>query len=334
MLGGFPHDPAIHRFAFFNPTNGRNQDPQTYSYPETVPDPSNGVTNGGQTTPANAHKTISYDKSVLPGPRPDEWSASFNNLGYSPVTLQQYLSMLRDLGQQVSPGARRKAAIISVTGTEEELPQCASLIASFQDMIPFQLAMEVNLSCPNISGSSPLAYDREKLTSYLKALPEGPQIPVGIKLPPYTYKEQFQMLKSALSEAEVTKRISFITAVNTLGSCCIMEDGEHTGQQTLPYGGLGGMAGPPLHPLALGNVVQLREHTLVDELQDIELIGVGGVSDGKGFNRMRSMGCSFVALATALGKAGGPQVFVDIAKEINGDWKEYDEPRGSEEWRT
>ena len=52
----------------------------------------------------------------------------------------------------------------------------------------------------------------------------------------------------------------------------------------------------------------LDEH---DELKHIEIIGVGGVSDRAGFERMKSAGAAAVGVATALGVEG-----VDVFEKI------------------
>lgn len=81
-----------------------------------------------------------------------------------------------------------------------------------------------------------------------------------------------------------------------------MLDGQ--GRPVLPSeGGFGGLAGPAIHPLALGNVSTLRKR--LDEAGlEIDIIGVGGVSDAEGYERMRAVGAYAVACATALGKQG------------------------------
>jgi len=79
--------------------------------------------------------------------------------------------------------------------------------------------------------------------------------------------------------------------------------------------GVGGMAGDALHPLALGNVKTIREMLDAsphEELHRIAIIGIGGVSDAAGFDRMMSVGASAVGIGTALGREG-LQVFEKIA---------------------
>jgi dihydroorotate dehydrogenase (fumarate) len=136
----------------------------------------------------------------------------------------------------------------------------------------------------------------------------APKIAVGLKTPPYTYADQFQTLISALLEAPQCG-ISFLTATNTLGSSLILsENGDNGYSSTLSSAsglGIGGLAGAPLHPLALGNVKTLRG--LLDsheELKGVQVIGVGGVADLEGFARMRAVGASVVGVGTALGKEG------------------------------
>lgn len=69
--------------------------------------------------------------------------------------------------------------------------------------------------------------------------------------------------------------------------------------------GIGGLAGAPLHPLALGNVRTIRAmFNRHDDLKSIEIIGIGGVNDAAGFDRMRSVGAKIVGVGTALGREG------------------------------
>jgi len=164
---------------------------------------------------------------------------------------------------------------------------------------------------------------------------ESYDIPFGIKLPPYTHAGQFKDVIEELKRApgwvpgsqwkmhwasrdpSVSRKcpITFITTTNTLGSSLILEpETLCPAINSTDRSGIGGLGGTALHPLALGNVRTLRrmldEH---EELKDIRIIGVGGVSDGAGYDRMRSVGADAVGVATALG-AKGPIVFEEIWK--------------------
>lgn len=300
MLGGFPHDDKQHQYVFFN------------------------CSDHGSAAP------ISSPRKPIPQ------DASLNSLGYSPLPLAEYLENIKTIAGKVD-GPRRKWFIISVTGTPEEVATSYTLILQAQRDLPqssFPLAMEINLSCPNIPGKPPPAYSGPELARYLAAVFGAVQrghdafdlrIPVGLKTPPYTYAGQYQMLTSELLELAAANLgacpISFLTATNTLGSCLVVEPVDEGGfQPALPVPGIGGMAGAPLHPLALGNVTvlnrMLNEHRA--ELGHIRIIGVGGVADGAGFRRMRAAGAAAVGLATALGLKG-VAVFDEIYAEIDGE---------------
>lgn len=294
LISGFPHDPSTHQFTLFD---------------------------------AATHVS-EQDRTKLAGHE----NASLNTMGYSPYILKDYLTFIRDLSK--TPSARPdKGFIVSVTGSPEEVVECYNLIAAEQDHVPFPLAMEVNLSCPNIPNKPPPAYNAESLLSYLTALgriitgpvlSNLPRIPFGLKTPPYThaseYLELFRALEDAATESPGGKSlVSFITSTNTLGSCLILADPEAkvSDDPALPAPGIGGMAGAPLHPLTLGNVRTIRRMLdgKKDQLGHIQIIGVGGVEDGAGFRRMKAVGAEIVGVGTALGTKG-LGVFGEILKGV------------------
>lgn len=129
------------------------------------------------------------------------------------------------------------------------------------------------------------------------------RVAIGVKTPPYTYHDQFQTLIDALLATRC--EVDFITATNTLGSSLVLADGGDPAINSASGLGIGGMAGAPLHPLALGNVKTIRG--MLDgyeNLKGVEVIGVGGVSDRGGFERMRAVGAKVVGVGTALGREG------------------------------
>lgn len=223
-----------------------------------------------------------------------------------------------------------KGWIISVTGTAEEVKECYRLISVLREKVVMHVYMEINLSCPNIGGKPPPAYDQASLLEYLVAVREakkvfGGDVNVGIKTPPYSNPRDFGIVKGALMESlgEGVVPIEFMTATNTLGTSLLLQPDLHGESGTslawtptlssADAEGIGGLAGSPLHPLALGNVRMLRR--MLDSenaLQGISIIGIGGVSDAAGFSRMRSVGADIVGVGTALGRKG-----VGIFQEIS-----------------
>jgi dihydroorotate dehydrogenase (fumarate) len=303
LINGFDHDPAKHQYTFFDPaTHKASPDPN----PHQAGDPCQ--------------------------------TASLNSLGYSPLTLPTYLSFIKTISVE-QPGRSNKGFIVSVTGTPEDIAASYTLIASAVPHLQFPLAMEINLSCPNIPNRPPPAYSEDALVTYLNHLQHAiiaaaePRIPVGLKTPPYTYATQYASLMSALERAADSDGgggvcpISFITATNTLGSCLVLaasegeEEEEEDERFALPGSGLGGLAGAPLHPLALGNVRTIRRmlDERADRLGHVRVVGVGGVLDAGGYRRMRAVGAHVVGVGTGLGLKG-VGVFGEIERELGGRW--------------
>ena len=266
---------------------------------------------------------------------PTRYRSSLNTLGYSPITLSEYLGYIneivgqRHLGTDLASGTAKKLFILSVTGTADEVAMAYALIANAAEMDEdLRLAMEVNLSCPNIDGKPPPAYEREGLREYLDAIGDSKRtyrgrmdeesVPrVGVKLPPYTHAGQFNMVVEEIKRIngeDADGRLDFITSTNTLGGCLVLsEQSLNVALNSESGTGTGGMAGQALHPLSLGNVSTLRR--LLDEqveTKDVTIIGVGGVEDKDGAERMARVGAGAVGCATALGREG-VGVFAKIA---------------------
>jgi dihydroorotate dehydrogenase (fumarate) len=248
-----------------------------------------------------------------------------NTLGYSPLSLKETIANVETVVKEAAGKMGKKAFILSVTGTPEELQKCYGLISDLQrSFSETPMYMEVNLSCPNISGKPPPSYDEEALKDYLWALKTahaadafGGAVPLGIKTPPYSNPENFKMLERALLACtDSDPPIHFITATNTLGCSLVLNEDDTQALNSTDGLGIGGMAGAALHPLALGNVKLLRR--LLDSnqsLEGIEVIGIGGVSDAAGYGRMKSVGSSAVGVGTALGRKG-VAVFEEIWKGV------------------
>lgn len=129
------------------------------------------------------------------------------------------------------------------------------------------------------------------------------------------------MIRSALLTSAANVPISFITATNTLGSSLLLTPSRRPEEykptlNSSDGSGIGGLAGAPLHSLALGNVRALRKMLDSDErLKRINIIGIGGVSDAAGFRRMRAVSANAVGVGTALGRKG-VKVFEEITRGL------------------
>ncbi|RMZ88415.1 hypothetical protein DV736_g4377, partial [Chaetothyriales sp. CBS 134916] len=299
LLEGFTHDDNIHQYIYHSPSSSA----------------STNMPLGDITSPS---------KSTTRSPL----TSTLNTLGYSPITLSEYLGNINEIVGQRHLGTSittiKKPFILSVTGTPDEIAMAYALIANAAEMDEdLRLAMEVNLSCPNISGKPPAAYDADQLKEYLEAIGDSKStyrgrmasdesVPrVGVKLPPYTYATQFEIVAAALARAyssepgEATSVIDFVTCTNTLGSSLVLRDDGSPVLNSEAATGIGGLGGAAIHPLALGNVATFRR--LLDqhpETKDVLIIGVGGVEDKSGAERMVKVGAAAVAVASAMGRYG------------------------------
>lgn len=250
-----------------------------------------------------------------------EKTASLNTIGLSPNNLAKTISWVKTISDELTQPSN-KPFIISVFGSPEEVGECYEQIVALQADVKMPLAMEVNISCPNIPGKVSPAYAAEELKPYLNALQatlkklkQADALPIGIKIPPFTYQNQYdELIKGLLQAVENGENlpIAFITSTNTLGSSLVMADNKAVLNSEVGTG-IGGMAGTAIHALSLGNVYTLRQ--MLDQepkLKGLQIIGVGGVNDRAGFDRMKAIGADFVGLATALGVKG-----IKVFEEIN-----------------
>lgn len=183
--------------------------------------------------------------------------------------------------------------------------------------IPSKIAIELNTSCPNIPNSPPSGYTFKSLLPLLKVLADAhatdPTLTIGLKLPPYTFKGQFNDVFSGLESLSNASQspVAFLTCTNTLGNSMLFseqaEPGAH-GVFAVPTS-LGGLAGDSLHALALGNVFTFKELFSSQKAKDaglgrMKIIGVGGVTSRAAAKRMQKAGADVIGSATLFGKEG------------------------------
>jgi dihydroorotate dehydrogenase (fumarate) len=188
-----------------------------------------------------------------------------------------------------------KPAVLSITGYAHESAEMLKQIGTVFANAPEKVLVEINLSCPNIPGHPPVAYDfvgmKEYLTTVFAAGSHG--LKVGVKLTPYFYDGQFVEAAGVLNE--FYPNLSFITSINTIG-CGLVVDVETEAPMLAPAGCYGGLGGPAVHATALGNVRRLRQ-LLRPEL---DIVGCGGVDSGEAAFRHLLCGAQAVMVASAL----------------------------------
>ncbi|KAJ4500665.1 hypothetical protein C8R41DRAFT_433838 [Lentinula lateritia] len=262
-------------------------------------------------------------------------TSSLNSYGYSPLPLPSYIDWVREILSDAVASFNVKPVkpfILSITAcSAEELSSMIALVQNLRSTPKFAplVAIELNTSCPNVSSASPSGYIPPSIYPLLRALSEthmqDKSLTIGLKLPPYTYRGQFDAMLSMLKEfnyedADRGQRNSFafLTCTNTLGNSLLFPEqvietlataNESRDKEFAVPTAVGGLAGDAIHALSLGNVYTFdrllhAENHSGDGLRGISIIGVGGVTSPAALMRMRKAGASVVGVATLLGKEG------------------------------
>ena len=146
------------------------------------------------------------------------------------------------------------------------------------------VAVEVNLSCPNLEGRRGIfAHDVELSAAVIEAT-AGCERPRWAKLSPNTDRVVDVAGAVAAAGAEA------VTLVNTLLGMVI---DPHTLRPAVAAGG-GGLSGPGIHPVAVRVVHDVRAAH-----PDLPIVGVGGVSSGWDAVELMLVGAQAVEVGTA-----------------------------------
>lgn len=185
----------------------------------------------------------------------------------------------RDLPPLLATGA---TVVASIWGrTVEDYRSAARQLAAAPAEV---VAVEVNLSCPNLEGrGSIFAHDRE-LAAEVVAATEICGRPRWAKLSANTH--QIVDIAAAVHEAGAEA----VTLINTMLGMVI---DPHTLTPALGNGG-GGLSGRAIHPIAVRAV-----HDVHTALADLPIIGVGGVASGWDAAEMMLAGARAVQVGTA-----------------------------------
>jgi len=202
-----------------------------------------------------------------------------------------------DLPALVATGAR---IVVSIWGRSvDDYRRAASLLADAPSNV---VAVEVNLSCPNLEGRRGIfAHDPQLSEAVIEAV-EGCGRPRWAKLSPNTDRivEVAGAVRRAGAEA--------VTLINTVLGMVI---DPVTCRPVLGVGG-GGFSGQPIHPIAVRAVFDVHEMH-----PDLPVVGVGGVTDGWSAIELILAGASAVQVGTA--NFVSPRAVVQVLREMR-EW--------------
>ena len=197
-----------------------------------------------------------------------------------------------------------KPVFLSVSGLSTEENKAILRLA---EASPKVLAVELNLSCPNVVGKPQIGYEFEDMKRYLSEASEIYSGTFGIKLPPYFDMVHFDMAAEIINSF---KNISFVTCINSIGNGLLVNiDTEEVFIK--PKGGFGGIGGKYVLPTALANVH--RFYQLLSKEKSI--VGCGGVVSGEDVFAHILCGASAVQVGTHLYE-NGISVFKVLLKEF------------------
>jgi len=211
-----------------------------------------------------------------PPPRVREAPAGMvNSVGLQGPGVEAWLA--DDLPALQAAGAR---VVASIWGrTVDEYRAAASMLAG-ADVV----AVEVNLSCPNLDGGSHLFAHDAKLAAAAIEATAGCGRPRWAKLSPNT--PDLVDVAAAVADAGAEA----VTLINTVQAT--LPNDERSGPRF--GGGGGGLSGPAIHPVAVRAV-----HDVHAALPELPIVGVGGIARGVDAVELLLAGASAVEVGTA-----------------------------------
>lgn len=178
------------------------------------------------------------------------------------------------------------AVVVSIWGrtVDEYRDAATALSAGLEGSAHPVVAVEVNLSCPNMSGHGIFAHDVEMSAAVVAAVVGQVSLPVWAKLSPNT--DRLVSIAGRVRDAGADA----VTLVNTVLGMALDPD---TGRPALGNGG-GGLSGRAIHPVAVRAVHDVRAAHA-----DLPIVGVGGVADGWSAAELIMAGADAVQVGTA-----------------------------------
>jgi dihydroorotate dehydrogenase (NAD+) catalytic subunit len=143
-------------------------------------------------------------------------------------------------------------------------------------------AIEVNLSCPNVEDAM-FALDPKATAEVTAAVRSATVLPVGAKLSPNSDR------LPTVAEAAVEAGADFLVLANTVWGAAIDPVTRRPALSSV----IGGLSGPPVKPIALRCVIDVRRH-----LPDVPIVGVGGIRRGEDVVEFLLAGAQAVELGT------------------------------------
>jgi dihydroorotate dehydrogenase (NAD+) catalytic subunit len=218
-------------------------------------------------------------------------SIGLANIGYD-AFVAETLPRLRELGATV---------IVNTYGTTDD--EFAELARRF-DQQPGIAALEVNISCPNVSqGGIHFGVAPEPAAAVTRAVRRATSLPVIVKLSP----EASDIV--AVAQAVADAGADAVSLINTIRGMSI----DVVTRKPRLGAGIGGLSGPAIRPVAVRMVYEV--HRAVD----LPIIGIGGITGLRDALEFFLAGASAIQIGTA--SYSNPKAAVELIDAL-GDYCE------------
>jgi len=170
--------------------------------------------------------------------------------------------------------------IVSIAGrTVEDFTHLAGRVGACEGVA----AIELNLSCPNVSGGIDFGTNAESCRRVVQSAREACPVPILAKLTPNVT----QIAEIARGAAD--GGADAVCLINTVLGMAV----DWRKQKPVLGNGMGGLSGPAIKPIALRCVHQVRQAV------DIAVIGIGGIASLDDLMQFIVTGASAVQIGTA-----------------------------------
>ena len=213
-----------------------------------------------------------------PAPRVHETvGGMLNSVGLQGPGVEAWLE--NDLPALETAGARVVASIWGMS--VEEYSKAASMLASAPASV---VAVEVNLSCPNVESRRSIFAHSASATAEAVAATASCGRPRWAKLSPNVTDI------TSIAGAALTSGAEALTLVNTVMGMAL----DPATRRSRLGGGGGGLSGPAMHPIAVRAVFECRA-----AFPSAPIVGVGGVASGEDAAELIVAGACAVQVGTA-----------------------------------
>jgi dihydroorotate dehydrogenase (NAD+) catalytic subunit len=222
-------------------------------------------------------KTITFDpRPGNPPPRTIETaSGMLNSIGLDNDGIESFIE--RQLPYLASLGT---AIVVSIAGrSEQEFIQMAARL----DGLPGVAALELNISCPNVSGGVDFGTDPAMCQRLVAGVRHTCSLPVLAKLTPNV---------TDISQIARAAEAGGADAISLINTCLGMAvDWRH--RRPILGNVLGGLSGPAIKPIALGAVYRVARAV------GVPLVGTGGIASIDDVMEFLVAGATAVQIGTA-----------------------------------